>query len=244
MHGSRRMSDGRTAFVRLGNQNEVPGRCTERWVFWQCMAAERPDAGVGTRRYAGAVTTAQGSERPAGFAVGSVVAIAFGTVFVLVNSGGVPAPWPLVIRVIGLLVAALLVTGLVLVSRRGSSLTSSASGFDHRYWLIVALEAGALFGGLAVINGVLHGKAVSVAWVALVVGVHFFGLARIWRMPLYYWLGAAMAILSLAGFLIYALGGSAAIVGLVSGVGSGTALYAAVGVVVGDALLGRTSVAT
>ena len=173
------------------------------------------------------------------------MAITFGTVFVLVNSGGVSAPWPLVIRVIGLLVAALLVAGLVLVARRGSSVTPApASGFDHRYWLIVALEAGALFGGLAVINGDLHGKAVSVAWVALVVGVHFFGLARIWRMPLYYWLGAAVTILSLAGFLIYALGGSAAIVGLVSGVGSGTALYAAVGVVVGKALIGRTSVAT
>ncbi len=51
-------------------------------------------------------------------------------------------------------------------------------------------------------------------------------------MPLYHWLGAAMAILSLAGFLIYALGGSAAIVGLVAGVGSGAALYAAVGVAV------------
>ena len=117
---------------------------------------------------------------------------------------------------------------------------AAVSGFaDHGYWLIVALEAGALFGGLAVINGVLHGQAVSVAWVALVVGVHFFGLARIWRMPLYYWLGAAMAILSLAGFLIYALGGSAAMVGLVAGVGSGAALYAAVGAAVGDALLGR-----
>ena len=64
------------------------------------------------------VTTAQGSQRSAGFVVGSVVAISFGTVFVLVNSGGVPAPWPLVIRVIGLLVAALLVAGLVLVVRR------------------------------------------------------------------------------------------------------------------------------
>ena len=185
----------------------------------------------------------QGRQRSAGFVGGSVVAITFGTVFVLVNSGGVHAPWPLAIRVIGLVVAALLVVGLVLVVRRGSAVTpAAASGFvDHRYWLIVALEAGALFGGLAVINGVLHGKAVSVAWVALVVGVHFFGLARIWRMPLYYWLGAAMAILSLAGFLIYALGGSAAIVGLVAGVGSGMALYAAVGVAMGDALFGRTS---
>jgi hypothetical protein len=54
-----------------------------------------------------------GRQRSAGFVVGSVVAIAFGTVFVLVNSGGLPAPWPLVIRVIGLLVAALLIGGLV-----------------------------------------------------------------------------------------------------------------------------------
>jgi uncharacterized membrane protein len=147
--------------------------------------------------------------------------------------------------VIGLVVAALLVAGLVLAVRRGSSVTPApTSGFDRRYWLIVALEAGALFGGLAVVNGVLHGKAVAVAWVALVVGVHFFGLARIWSMPLYYWLGAAMAILSLAGFLIYALGGAAAVVGLVAGVGSGAALYAAVGVAVGDALLDRASAAT
>ena len=177
---------------------------------------------------------------------GSMVAITFGTVFVLVNSGGVAAPWSLVIRVVGLLVAALLVIGLVLAVRGGSSAPPApVSGFaDHRYWLIVALEAGALFGGLAVVNGVLHDAAVSVAWVALVVGVHFFGLARIWRMPLYYWLGAAMAILSLAGFLIYALDGSAAMVGLVAGVGSGAALYAAFGVAVGDALRGRTSVAT
>jgi hypothetical protein len=178
--------------------------------------------------------------------IGSVVAITFGTVSVLVNSGGLPAPWPLVIRVIGLLVAALLIVGLVLVVRRTSSVTrASASDFvDRRYWRIGALEAGALFGGLAVVNGVLHRTAVSVAWVALVVGVHFFGLARIWHMPLYHWLGATMTVLGLAGFMIYALGGPAAIVGLVAGVGSGTALYAVVGVAVGDALLGRASVAT
>ncbi len=178
--------------------------------------------------------------------VGSVVAIAFGTVFVLVNSGGLPAPWPLVIRVIGLLVAALLVGGLVLVVHGGSSAAPApASGFvDRHYWLIVALEAGALFGGLAVVNGVLHRTAVSVAWVALVVGVHFFGLARIWHMPLYHWLAAAMTILGLAGLLIYALGGPAGMIGLVAGVGSGTALYAAVAVAVGDALLSRTPAAT
>jgi hypothetical protein len=175
-----------------------------------------------------------------------MVAITFGTIFVVVNSGGLPAPWPVVVRGLGVLVAALLVVGLVLAVRRGSPATQgTASDFiDRRYWLIVTLEGAALFGGLAVINLVLHQTAVPVAWVALVVGVHFFGLAWIWHMPLYHWLGAVMTILGLAGFLIHALGGSAATVGLVAGVGSGLALYAVVAIAEADALLGETTVAT
>jgi hypothetical protein len=174
-----------------------------------------------------------------------MVGITFGAVFVLVNSAGLAAAWPLVIRVVGLLVAALLLVGLVLVVRRTPPTTQAPAGgpVSRRYWLIVALEAAALFGGLAVVNGVLHRSAVSVAWVALVVGVHFFGLARIWRMRLYHLLGAAMTSLGLAGFLIYALGGGAPMVALVAGVGSGTALYAAVAVALRDELRGRASTA-
>jgi hypothetical protein len=192
------------------------------------------------------MTMPDNGTRPAGIVIGSMIAITFGTVFVLVNCAGLAAPWPLVIRVVALLVAALLIVGLVLVVRKAPPATQApAPGLvDRRYWLIVALEAGVLFGGLVVINGVLHHTAVSVAWVALVVGVHFFGLARIWRMPLYHWLGAAMTILGLTGFLIDALGGTAAMVGLVAGVGSGAALYAAVGLALRDALRGRTSTAT
>jgi hypothetical protein len=33
---------------------------------------------------------------------------------------------------------------------------------------------------------VLHRSAAAVAWVRVAVGVHFFGLGRIWRMPLYH----------------------------------------------------------
>ncbi|SCE97157.1 hypothetical protein GA0074695_2567 [Micromonospora viridifaciens] len=192
------------------------------------------------------VTMPENGKRPAGMVVGSMVAITFGAVFVLVNSAGLPTPWSAVIRAVGLVVAALLIVGLVLVVRGAPPATqASASDYmDRRYWLIVALEAGALFGGLAVVNGVLHRSAVSVAWVALVVGVHFFGLARIWRMPLYHWLGAVMTVLGLAGFLIYALGGTAAIVGLVVGVGSGAALYTTVGAALRHTLRGRTHVVT
>jgi hypothetical protein len=189
------------------------------------------------------VTAPQDRQRPAGLVVGSLVAVTFGTVFVVANSGGLAGPWPLVVRAAGLVVAALLIGGLVLVTRTRSTATAApASDFvDRRYWLIVALEAVALFGGLAVINGVLHRSAVAVVWVALVVGVHFFGLARIWHLPLYHLLGAAMTVLALAGLLIHGLGGPAAMVGLVAGVGSGAALYATVGVALADALRDRTA---
>ncbi|MGA3538674.1 hypothetical protein ACK8GE_05170 [Micromonosporaceae bacterium DT194] len=192
------------------------------------------------------MTTAQRRTQPSGIVVGSMVAITFGAVFVLVNSAGLPGAWPLVIRAAGLVVAVMLLVGLVLVVRQAPPAAfAPAPGYmNRRYWLILALEAVALFGGLAVINNVLHRTAVSVAWVALVVGVHFFGLAWIWRMPLYHWLGAAMTLLGLAGFLVYALGGTAATVGLVAGVGSGVALYAAVGAALRDALRGRDPVAT
>ncbi|WP_254909615.1 hypothetical protein [Micromonospora sp. NBS 11-29] len=170
--------------------------------------------------------------------IGSLVAISFGTVFVLVNSGGLPAPWPLVLRVAGLLVAALLLVGLVRAARREAPAAGAgeAAGFmDRRYWIVVALEAVALFGGLAVINNVLDRPAVAVAWVAVVVGVHFFGLAAVWRMPRYHWLGAVMTALGVAGFLTHAFGGDAAAVGLVSGVGCGAALFATVALALRDA---------
>lgn len=161
---------------------------------------------------------------------GSLIAIGFGTVFIMVNSGGLPAPWPLVIRTAGALVAATLLVLVLRAARTAPPVPAvTGEGFvDRRYRLIVLAEAVALFGGLYVINGLLQRPAVSVAWIAVVVGVHFFGLARIWRMPLYHWLGAAMTILGLAGFGMYALGASAAGVGLVAGVGSGAALYATV----------------
>ena len=149
------------------------------------------------------MTTAQRRTQPSGIVVGSMVAITFGVVFVLVNSAGLPGAWPLVIRAAGLVVAVMLLVGLVLVVRQAppAAFVPAPGYMNRRYWLILALEAVALFGGLAVINNVLHRTAVSVAWVALVVGVHFFGLAWIWRMPLYHWLGAAMTLLGLAGFL-------------------------------------------
>jgi hypothetical protein len=161
---------------------------------------------------------------------GCLVAISFGTVFIMVNSGGLPSPWPMILRVAAVVAAAVLLVVLFRAAptARGRESAGGRGFTDRRFWLISALEVVALFGGLYLINGVWERPALGIAWVATVVGVHFFGLAWAWRMPLYHWLGAAMTVLGLGGFLAYALGGSAATVGLIAGVGSGVALYATV----------------
>src|SRR4051812_41854370 len=114
--------------------------------------------------------------RMPGYVVGSIVAIGFGTSFVIANSGGLDSPWPLILRVAAALVAAALLVATLRSQRTAPpEAAAGAAGFMRRgYWIVVALEAAALFGGLFVINGVLHRQAVSVAWVALVVGVHFY----------------------------------------------------------------------
>jgi hypothetical protein len=169
-----------------------------------------------------------GTRRPDGLVIGSLVAISFGTVFVMVNSGGLVAPWPLVIRATGVVIAVALLIVLFGRARNGPPGPSAGGGFqDRRYWLIVAAEAIALFGGLYVINTVLERPEIAIAWVAVVVGTHFFALAWAWGMPLFHWLGAAMTVLGLLGFVANAFGASPATVALIAGVGSGFCLYGA-----------------
>lgn len=170
--------------------------------------------------------------RPAsGLFVGSVIALVFGLVFVEVNSGGLASPWPLVIRLAGVVVAIALFAAVFRAERKAGDSVRQGTWFDtRRYWVIVALEAIALFGGLAVINLVLHQPKIAVAWIAFVVGVHFFGLAAAFRLARFHVLGAAQTLLGIAGFVLAATGADAGTIGLVSGVLSGVALFVTVAV--------------
>lgn len=161
----------------------------------------------------------------AGEAIGSLIAIVFGLVFVVVNSGEQAAPWPLVVRVAGVVVAVALV---MLLLRRGKPEGGAGTTFFDRgrfRWIVFA-EVVALFAGLYVINGVLgHGEA-GVAWIALVVGVHFVAMGRAFRLTRFRALGGTMTVLGLAGFALAFANAGAAAIGLVAGVLSGVALFA------------------
>lgn len=164
--------------------------------------------------------------------IGSLIGTVFGLVFIEVNSGKLPGDWALGIRIAGAVAAA----GLLLVILRASRLPAAQLSRDHpgfadrRYGAIVGIEAVALIGGLAVINGVLSRPVLAVPWIALVVGAHFFELARLWHLTSFLVLGLVLVILGVAGFLLSAFSVSPGVVDVVSGVGSGVALFAAVGV--------------
>lgn len=179
-----------------------------------------------------------------GAAAGSLIGTGFGLVFIEANSGQLPTMAALTVRIGGAVIAVALVVLIVVAGGpvQAVALAGTRTGFtDRPYLSIVMLEVAALVMGLAVINGVLHRGEAAVAWVAVVVGVHFFGLAHAWRLPRFHVLGAVMTLLGITGFAVDASGGTPALIALVSGVGSGLALWATV---VAALLVGNSSTLT
>lgn len=157
-----------------------------------------------------------------------LIGLVFGLIFIEVNSGDLASTWSFGLRAAGVVIAVILFVGL-LWRRRGLDEAGQAVGrFDRRYWVVVAVEVVALLAGLVIIKRVLDAERFIVAWIAVVVGVHFFGLGPIWRDSTLYLVGAVLVLLGLAGFLIGTAGGSAAAIALVSGVGAGAVLFLSV----------------
>lgn len=155
--------------------------------------------------------------------LGSVIGSVFGLVFVLVNTGSVPAPVGALLRVLA--VAAFI--AVLLAARRPGSSTSTVpagGGFGRRYWLVVAAEVVAIFAGLALLNGPLDRPKAGVAWVTVVVGAHFLALAVVWRQALFTWLGGALLACGTAGLVLAAVSAPQAAVDLMGGVLPGAIL--------------------
>ena len=96
--------------------------------------------------------------------------------------------------------------------------------FGRNYWLIVAAELAVLVAGLAALSALGTARQTYVAWIALVVGLHFiaFRYAGVWRGSI---AGPAsfLVVLGLAG-LGLAASSHARWIPLVSGVLSGLIL--------------------
>ncbi|MGA5762363.1 hypothetical protein [Nonomuraea bangladeshensis] len=159
---------------------------------------------------------------------GLLIGAVFGAVFVVVNAheplNGVVATF---LRVAACL-AAVAVAAMWFSAARGQRTGEGGSGgpmFGRGYLAVVAAEALLLFGGLRVLAAWERPVQANVAWIAVVVGVHFVALAPIWRTWDIAVPGALLTVLGVAGLVMT---GTAAIawVPFVSGVLSGVTLLA------------------
>lgn len=157
--------------------------------------------------------------------MGSLIAAAFGLIYVLINAGPLPSTWTLTLRVLAAIAFA---TVFLALFRRG--LASRDSGeqerrvFGRGYWLVVATELVALFVGARVLSGPLDAPEAGVAWVSLVVGVHFFALAVVFRQRFFNGLGAVITTCGVVGLVLAATPAAEPAIALISGVLPGAVL--------------------
>lgn len=101
----------------------------------------------------------------------ALIGLTFGAVFVFVNAGALPHPWPVIARVVGgVLVVGAIWFGLV---KQPAHLITASRAQARTYWAAVVAEVIAIPVGALVLNRLLHRPHLVVVWVVFVVGAHF-----------------------------------------------------------------------
>ncbi|MFD3687113.1 hypothetical protein ACFWTE_20115 [Nocardiopsis sp. NPDC058631] len=178
--------------------------------------------------------------RFAGFLVGA----GFGLAFVLANSGPPLAPTvALVLRVLAVAALVAVIALVVAIGRKPAAEPDPDAPrmrFGVFFGVVLVIEAVALFGGIQVLRMLDAPMQANVAWIALVVGLHFLPLARHWRSRSFVFVAAYMSVLGLAG-LVMAFAGYPEWVPFVSGVVTGAGMLT--GIVISLAAVNRQAAA-
>ena len=109
-----------------------------------------------------------------GAEIGSLIGGAFGLVFLIVNSAGFSTLGRTLVLIVGIAafaaIAFLALRGLGRMKRAQAQTADSqvrtTGPFGRSYWIIVAIEAVALFGGIRLLSGMGHPE-LGVAWVVI-----------------------------------------------------------------------------
>ncbi|MCF2586376.1 hypothetical protein [Brevibacterium sp. UCMA 11752] len=96
--------------------------------------------------------------------------------------------------------------------------------FGRSYWIIVGIEALALFGGTRLLSGLGHPE-LGVAWVAFVVGTHFYALGHVFKLDRFHILATVVTLCGIAGFIAF-FASIPAFIPIFSGIISGFVLLA------------------
>ncbi|RSN46508.1 MULTISPECIES: hypothetical protein [Actinomadura] len=139
--------------------------------------------------------------------LGLFVGSSFGTAFVLANAGApVPGPLGIALRVAAVLcLIAVVVTGFRTDRRREAPADPPPAWFGPKFGLVVLAEFALIFGGIAVLRALDAPDQCNVAWIALIVGLHFVVLAPIWKRTAIAVPGALLTALGVAGMVMAAL---------------------------------------
>ncbi|MGO3022225.1 MAG: hypothetical protein ACTIIH_03155 [Brevibacterium sp.] len=184
------------------------------------MTAEAPDpdhtTGLSTRR------TADGAE------IGALIGAGFGLLFLVLNTVQFSTLGRTLVITVGVVVFA--VRGLL--RKRGGGDRLGASGDSGRrertswraYWIIVLIEAVLLFAGTRLLASLGHSE-LGVAWVAVVVGTHFFALGWVFELDRFHVLATAVTLCGIGGFIAF-FAAAPAFIPVISGVISGFVLLA------------------
>ncbi|AOP51751.1 hypothetical protein [Brevibacterium aurantiacum] len=149
----------------------------------------------------------------AGAEIGTLIGGAFGLVFLIVNSAGFSTLGRTLVLIVGIAafaaIAFLALRGLGRMKRAQAQTADSqvrtGGPFGRSYWIIVAIEAVALFGGIRLLSGMGHPE-LGVAWVAFVVGTHFYALGSVFKLGRFHILATVVTLCGIAGFIAFFAG--------------------------------------
>ena len=188
------------------------------------MTAEAPDpdhtTGLSTRR------TAEGAE------IGALIGAGFGLLFLIINTGQFSTLGRTLVIAVGIIVFAGIAVRAVRGLRRnrgggGRLGESGKSGrreppFGRAYWIIVLIEAVLLFAGTRLLAHLGHPE-LGVAWVAVVVGTHFYALGWVFGLDRFHVLATVVTLCGIGGFIAF-FAAAPAFIPVISGVISGFVL--------------------
>lgn len=170
------------------------------------------------------------SHTAAGAEIGALIGAGFGLLFLIINSSQFSTLGRTLVIALGVLAFA----GIAVFAARGlvrSRDAAPASKNDRRgppfgraYWIIVLIEAVLLFAGARLLSSLGHPE-LGVAWVAVVVGTHFYALGRVFGLDRFHVLATVVTLCGIGGFIAF-FAAAPAFIPVISGVISGFALLA------------------
>lgn len=141
---------------------------------------------------------------------GFLIGAGFGLAFVLANAGPpLPSAVGLVLRVLAVAALVAVIVLSVALSRRPAppvTGTGPAFRFGPFYGTVVLVEVVLIVGGIQVLRLLEAPWQANIAWIALVVGLHFLPLAWYWRMRQILAAALYISAMGAAGLVLVALG--------------------------------------